>query len=116
MNFNYFGIDAEPPKRTQLILLLSNGTMVLGNSNHPGAVAWLSPERSTLKERCQEILRGLPELRMVACITSSRVLEEELATAVRHYREDALSSFTDLIRCLDIKAHNGIPCIPHIHN
>jgi hypothetical protein len=115
MNFNYFGIDADPPKRTQLILLLSNGTMVLGTSHHPGAVAWINPTRDLLKGRCQEILRGLPELRMVSCITSSPILTEELATAVRHYREDALSSFTDLIRCLDIKAHNGIPCVPHLH-
>ena len=116
MKFNYLGIDANPPKRGELIVLLSTGRTQLGNANTPGLIAWATPERDLLKERLQEILRGLPELRMVFCIVANPVLTEELNTAVRHYDDRDLCSFTELIRRLDIKAHNGVPCIPNFHN
>jgi hypothetical protein len=117
MKFNYLGIDPDPPRRVTLVLLLNSGAVTLGNCNYPGVVAWATaPDRSLMKERCQEILRGLPELRMVRCIADDPVLADELDTALRHYSEDGLADFTDLIRTLDIKAHNGVACIPHNHN
>lgn len=116
MKFNYIGIDADPPKRTPLVALLSNGTQVIGNSNTPGLIAWALPERCLTTERLQVILRGLPELRMVRCITSNPVLAEELINATRFYTDRELAAFTNFIRTLDIRAHNGAPCIPHFHN
>lgn len=116
MIFNYLGIDPDPPRRITLFLLLDNGNIALGNHNFPGAIAWALPERNSAKEKCQEILRGLPELRMVRCILENPALHAELNTALSHYHEDGLADFTDLIRKLDIKAHNGVACIQHIHN
>jgi hypothetical protein len=117
MTWNYIGIDADPPRRVPLLLLFHGGHTMIGNANVQNAIAWtLIPEADTVKQSCQVILRGLPELRMIKCIIQEPGVYQELVTALVHYRDDELASFTDLVRALDRKAHNGTPCIDNYHH
>lgn len=116
MNWNYLGIDPDPPKRTQLVALFEDGTAHICNSTHPLMIAWtLIPPQFVVKRNCQIILRGLPELRMIPCIVRNEETLRELVTAVAHYDDESLAQFTDLVRALDRKAHNGTPCIENFH-
>jgi hypothetical protein len=117
MSWNYVGIDPNPPKRATLLILMESGHTAISNGNNPNMIAWTTiPKEDAVKRKCQIILRGLPELHMVSCIIGAADTYRELVTALAHYddRED-LASFTDLVRALDRKAHNGAACIPHIH-
>ena len=116
MTWNYIGIDADPPRRVPLLLLFHGGHTMIGNANVQHAIAWAPiPEVDAIKQSCQVILRGLPELHMIRCILGNADTHKELVTALVHYRDDELASFTDLVRALDRKAHNGTPCIDNYH-
>jgi len=116
MNWNYIGIDDDPPKRTKLLLLLPNQFVTVGTANHPNLVAWQPLNFDSDLEWLQQILRGLPELKMIGCIRKDPFILNELKIALLHYEESNLADFTDIIRALDKKAHNdGVPCIPHFH-
>jgi hypothetical protein len=117
MNWNYIGIDSDPPAG-KIMILTSSGDVIQGTRVTPNIVAWHPLLlTSAVKAHCQVILRGLPELRMVACICKNPKLLCELETAVLHYHDDQLADFTDLIRTLDSQAHHdGVPCIPNFHN
>lgn len=115
MNWNYIGIDDDPPAG-KIQVLTSNGQSLLSSRTHPLIIAWSPiPAPDETKRQCQVILRGLPELRMVSCICKQPQLLQELETALAHYHDDQLADFTDLIRTLDRQAHNGVPCIPNFH-
>ena len=116
MNWNYCGIDDDPPAG-KILILTSSGDVVQGTRVTVNMVAWHPLlQTSAAKTNCQTILRGLPELKMVACICKHQQLLRELETAILHYHEDQLAEFTDLIRTLDRQAHSGVPCIPNFHN
>lgn len=110
MNWNYIGIDADPPAGKIMILTYA-GSMHEATRSHPLMIAWSPiPKHDALKLRCQEILRGLPELRMIACICTNDQLRAELLTAEQHYNEASLADFVDLVRALDKQAHSGTEC------
>ncbi len=116
MRWNYFGIDDDPGLRENVLLQFSDGAVALGrHCFNKNAVAW---QRTTVRdyqmEHLQVILRGLPELRMVACIKRDPLIMNELRTGLEHYRESELAAFVELVRTLDKKAHyDGVPCINH---
>lgn len=115
MNWNYVGIDADPPAG-KLLVLTTQGVVIEATRACPLMVAWHPLIlTSKIKAQCQNILRGLPELRMVSCICAQPQLLKELETAIEHYHDDQLADFTDLIRTLDRQAHKGVPCIPNFH-
>lgn len=112
--WNYIGIDAKPPKRVPLLVLLSSGHACISDSNNPNMIAWSSiPEVNKIKQRCQIVLRGLPELGMIACVLSNLVTYGELCTALDNFWEEDLSNFVDLVRELDRKAHSVMLGLPH---
>lgn len=115
MNWNYCGIDDDPPAG-KILILTSQGDVVKGTRTNVHMVAWHPLlQTDAIKAQCQEIMRGLPELKMVTCICAQPKLLEELKTALSHYHDDQLAEFTDLIRSLDRQAHCGVPCIPNYH-
>jgi len=109
MNWNYLGIDLRPPKHTQVLMLLSDGTTVLSDKPVPMMLAWAAvPPVDPTKIRCQHILRGMPdELRMISPICANETTHEELCTALENYYDEELASFVDLVRVLFAKSHNG---------
>lgn len=112
--WNYFGIDEDPPAG-RLMLLTEHGVET-GTKHHVDAIAWAVPQRHPIKEECQRILHGFPELKMVACICKDEALLPELATALLHYEPiQDIAALVDLIRVLDRRAHAGPNCIANNH-
>jgi hypothetical protein len=112
MNWNYIGIDDDPPAG-KILVLTTQGIIIESTRACQLMVAWHPLIRTdAVKVACQEILRGLPELKMVACICKNDKLRNELVTALVHYHDDQLADFTNFIRTLDRQAHNGMPCVP----
>lgn len=98
--WNYIGIDPDPPPGP-LLILTSDGQTVSGHRAHPSMIAWHEkPTRDTFKERCRDILHGLPELRMLGCVLQSDELMQELSVAVHSYDDSKLADFVGLIRTL----------------
>lgn len=114
ISWNYIGIDEKPPRRVQLLILTSSGLAHISDSNNPNMIAWAPiPDVHKIKQRCQIILRGLPELRMIACIAANPVTCGELETALDNFWEEDLATFVDLVRALDHKAHSVTLTLPN---
>jgi hypothetical protein len=80
-------------------------------------VAWQHlPVKCEVKLQCQELMHGMPELRMIGCICQSDELKQELVHALALYAEGGIANFVDLVRTLDRKAHNRPACIPNCHH
>lgn len=113
--WNYLGIDQDPPSG-KIHVLTVGGQSAIGSKHTVGIIAWHGlMKRDKIKEKCQEILRGLPELRMIGCIVRAEHLLPELSLAIEHYTEDNLGTFVDLVRNLDRQSHAGVACIPNAH-
>jgi hypothetical protein len=99
-SWNYIGIDPDPPPGP-LLILTSEGETVSGHRKHPAMIAWQEkPTRNKFKERCQDILHGLPEIRMLGSILGNDELMLELSVAVHSYDDTKLADFVDLVRTL----------------
>lgn len=104
MDWNYIGIDDDPPPGP-ILGLTALGKLVVSTRADSNLVAWAPhPKVDVVKARCQYILRGQPELKMVHAICKELQLFTELKTAIDHYHDDQLADFTDLIRTLNRQA------------
>lgn len=115
MEWNYFGIDNDPPSG-KLLILTDGGQITYGTKHHPDAIAWINPQRNEVKEKCGRVMGGLPELKMIGCIFKDIDLVLELCIAMKHYEHSKdLGALVDLVRTLDRRAHAGTHCIPNYH-
>jgi len=107
MDWNYVGIDDDPPKGQKVILLYPDDYVGYSHFNKD-AVAWASMNGDALKRECQHLLEGLPELKMVGLICKNPDLKNELASAVVYYclepENFGLNVLVDLIRVLNKRA------------
>lgn len=101
--WNYIGVDADPPGG-KLLLLNQGGQPIIGTKNTQGVIAWAPMlQRHSLKEQCQALMQGLPELKLVRDICRVPELRDELYLALRHY-DGTLPVLVDLVKTLGIKA------------
>lgn len=107
MIWNYLGIDPDPPRNTQVLALFADGTVRCLIGSDPEMIAWsVRPTTNLIKARCQHVLRGLPELKLVSQIIDRADTHIELVVALSHYKDSELADFAELVRALYRKALN----------
>jgi hypothetical protein len=108
MNWNYIGIDEDPPGG-RLLILTRDGDIIHGKRYDPHIIAWqYPPKRNQFKETLAEILGGLPELRMAADLMKNESLFMELSVALHSYEgHPQLNEFVDLVRKLHAQYLKG---------